>query len=370
MWIKLLRLIDKYIFWLFNIILFPIKYIFNNKKYKKNPKKILVIRFWALWSSILTFPMICQLKKHYWKEVKYDVLTTSRTYGIYKNTWYFDTHYNLLKISHILKLIFNFKNYDIVIDTEDYFNISWLLSLWLWKINIWYNPIFTRKIVYNNSVIYDDLVHACIGFTYLLKPLWIKITEPKFLEKYKYTQENKNRVDDFFEKQNQENLNICLHTWWAETNSDRFWDINNWIKLINRLENKNINIFLSWTKFEEEVIMKIVNSVTNKNIINICNKFNLNEFACFLEKMDLMVSNDTWPMHLSASMKTKTIWLFWPNLPQRFWAYPLNTNINLYKWDFNPTINVHLWKFEEDKYNFVNKITVDEVFNTIIKEIT
>ncbi|MBT3726639.1 hypothetical protein HOG21_02850 [bacterium] len=33
--------------------------------------------------------------------------------------------------------------------------------------------------------------------------------------------------------------------------------------------------------------------IKNKNVVNICNKFNLKEFACFLKKCDLMVSNDT-----------------------------------------------------------------------------
>ncbi len=374
MWIKILRYIDKYIFALLNIILFPLKYIFNNDKYKISPKKVLVIRLWALWSSILTFPMVVRLKKHYWKNVEYSVLSTSRNIWVYKNQWYFDNYLNLFNIWDLLKLIFSFKKYDVVIDTEDYFNISSLISLWTWKINIWYNEIYSRSLAYNNVIKYNDREHASLGFINLLVPLGVVIDIPNYLESYKYNIEDKNKIDEFLFNIKGKYINtnykiVCFHTWWAETGSDRFWDLQNWIELINKLKQDKVIIFLSGTKFEEKWVLKILEKIDNDKVMNICWKFNLREFAYFLEKCDLMVSNDTWPMHLSACMKTRTIWLFWPNLPIRFWAYPLDMNVNLYKWDWNPTINVHKGEFRVDRNNFVNNISVGEVYDNIINNI-
>jgi ADP-heptose:LPS heptosyltransferase len=85
-----------------------------------------------------------------------------------------------------------------------------------------------------------------------------------------------------------------------------------------------------------------------------------------LEDIDLMISNDTWAMHLSACMWTKTMWLFWPNLPERFWPYPQEKNLALYKWDGKAYINVHLWKFEKCSSEIINKITPKEVYEKII----
>jgi ADP-heptose:LPS heptosyltransferase len=93
--------------------------------------------------------------------------------------------------------------------------------------------------------------------------------------------------------------------------------------------------------------------------------FSLFWFAYLLEKCDLMISNDTWPMHLSAAMWTKTIWLFWPNLPSRFWPYPLNKNVWIYKWNWKTSINVHLGEFEEDKNCNVCKIKIEDVLNVM-----
>jgi len=313
--------------------------------------------------------MIKQLKEFYWDNLEYAVLTTSRTISIYKNQEYFNEHINLLSFKDFIKLVFSFKKYDIVIDTEDYFNISSLLSLWLWKINIWFSPIFSRRIAYNNSIEYDDKKHACLWFLDLLIPLGIRIKTPDYLEIFKYREKDKLKVNDFLKKY-EWYKKLCFHTWWAETNNDRFWDKQNWIKLINMLKDENIVIFLSWTRFEEKWVLEIISEINNEKVVNICNRFNLSEFAYFLKNCDLVVSNDTWPMHLSASMKTKTIWLFWPNLPDRFWAYPLDKNINLYKWNYKPTINVHLWDFRTDKNNFVNKIRADEIYEIIKKEIS
>jgi ADP-heptose:LPS heptosyltransferase len=51
----------------------------------QHPKTILIVRLWALGSSLLTFPMIKQLQDYYGKDVQYDLLATSRNIGVFKN---------------------------------------------------------------------------------------------------------------------------------------------------------------------------------------------------------------------------------------------------------------------------------------------
>ncbi len=66
MQVKIQRFVDKYLIWFLCLAFFWLKYIpFRKEKYLKYPKRILVIRLWALWSSLLTFPMIKQLKDFY-----------------------------------------------------------------------------------------------------------------------------------------------------------------------------------------------------------------------------------------------------------------------------------------------------------------
>lgn len=367
--IKILRFIDKYLFWFLILISFWLKYlyIFKKKELIKKPKKILVIRLWVLWSSLLAFPMIRQLKEYYWNNVELDLLATNRNIWIFKNQWYFKNSYNVFDIKSLFKLIFSFKKYDLVIDTEEYFKLSWLLSIWLGKISTWFSSLIIRWLSYNLPIKYNDNQHSILTVIDLISNFWIKYKIPENMEKLVYLDNDKIKVDDFLKNYHWKKI-ICIHSWWAETSPERFWNNQNWVILIMKiLKNySNVIILLSWTKFEEKSILEILNKCENNwNVINICWKFNLFEFAYLLEKVDLMISNDTWPMHLSACMWTKTIWLFWPNFPKRFWAYPLEKNINLYKWNWIAYINVHLWEFKKCRENIINSITPEEVYSNI-----
>ena len=331
--VKLLRQIDKYFIGFLILIFFWLKYFFVWKKDKltKKPKRILVIRVWALWSSLLTFPMVKQLIDYYGEWVQYDLLASTRNIWVFKNQGYFKNMYNLFNIKHLFKLICSFKKYDIVIDTEEYFMISAFMSLWLGKINCGFTNIKVRWLAYNNWIIYNDKQHSCLTCLDLIKAIWIDYKIPKSLEPLTYKESDKTKVDGFLKWLKYSKL-ICMHTWLAETSKDRAWPKEKWIELIEKvLENiKWIKIVLSWSKSEYSSVQKIIDSLKNdqkENVINISWMFSIFWFAYLLERCDLMVSNDTWPMHLSAAMWTKTIWLFWPEIPRKFGPYPLTKNI-------------------------------------------
>ena len=369
--VKTLRSIDKYIIWFFILILFWLKYFFIWKKEKlvKKPKKILVIRMRALWSSLLTFPMIKQLEEHFWKWVQYDLLASTRNIWVFKNQWYFKNMYNLFSIKDLLKLIISFKKYDIVIDTEDYFMISAFMSIRLWKINVWYKNIKVRWLAYNNWIMYNDKQHAVLTFIDLAKKVWVKWEIPENLEKLKYTEKDKIKVDKFLQWLRYNKL-ICMHTGLAETVKERAWPKHKRIELIQKVVDKDndVKIVLSGSKWEYNSVQEIFSSLSEKyhnNITNICWMFNISEFGYLLERCDLMVSNDTGPMHLAATMWTKTIWLFGPEIPSKFGPYPLTRNIWLYKGKWDAYIKVHLWKREKDTEYSINKIEVDDVLERI-----
>ena len=372
MMISFFRFIDKYLIWFFLLIFFRLKHIpfVNKNKIKQSPKKILVIRLWALWSSLLTFPMIKQLKDHYWELVQYDLLASTRNIWVFKNQWYFQNMFNLFSLKDLLKLVISFKKYDLVIDVEEYFRTSTLMALWLGKVSIGYSNLKIRKLWYTDPVYYQDQQHTILTFLDLLNPLGIKWEAPKALEKYHYKTDKLDLVDQLLH-QHRSSYKIVMHTGGAETAPERFWAVENWIALIKKLldDNKSIKIFLSGTAFESASIQQILTQLDDnylKYVIDLSGKMNLDQFAYFLEKMDLMVSNDTGPMHLSAAMGTKTIGLFGPNLPQRFGAYPLDYNINLYHGDGTGYINAHLGEFKACSAEIINAISVDEVSTTIL----
>ncbi|MFA5747953.1 MAG: glycosyltransferase family 9 protein [Candidatus Absconditabacterales bacterium] len=373
--VKFLRFVDKYFFGFFILCFFRLKYFFVNKKKNiiNHPKKILVIRLWALGSSLLTFPMIKQLENHFGNDVKYDLLASSRNIGIFKNQGYFNQTYNLFKIKDIIKLIFSFKKYDIVIDAEEYFKISSFVSLLVGKITIGYNNLWIRKLAYTDPIHYIPNEHNLINCISLLNPLGVKTYKPDFMEPLKYLEKDKIKVDNFLKNSSlvtRHSSLICLHTGGAETSKDRAWPQKKWIELITKIleKNQNVYIFLSGTKFEKNIIQNIIINLSEKykkNVINICGFFNIFEFAYLLKKCNLMISNDTGPMHLAAAMGTKTIGLFGPELPSKFGPWPLDKNVGLYKGDGEASIKVHLALWGKCSEEMIDRIEVKEVMKYI-----
>ena len=368
--VKLIRYVDKYVFGGFILIFFWLKYLFVGQKKRiiHHPKKILVIRLWALWSSLLTFPMIKQLQGHYGKDVQYDLLATSRNIGVFKNQWYFGQIYNLFSLKGALKMLLSFKKYDIVIDAEEYFMISAFLSLRTGKINVWYTNIMVRWLAYNSGIFYNDQQHSLVTTLDLIKKIGIDYTIPEYMEPLVYVQKDTIRVDAFLSAYTW--TFVCMHTWWAETAKERSWPQKKWIQLIIALCEKypTLYVFLSGTDFEKDIVQNILHELPQKyhsHVLNICWTFNLFEFAYLLEKCDLMISNDTWPMHLAAAMRTKTIGLFGPELPRKFGPWPLGKNIWLYKWKGLAFINVHLAQWKKDNEYSIDRISVEDVMKEI-----
>ena len=119
--------------------------------------------------------------------------------------------YNLFSRKGILKVFFGFKKCDIVIDAEEYFMVSTLVSLRTGKINVGYDNILNRRLAYINHMHYASKEHNLMNCVNLLKPLGIKVYRPSDMEPLEYAEKDINKVDDFFEEYKDKKI-ICLHT--------------------------------------------------------------------------------------------------------------------------------------------------------------
>ncbi len=373
MHIKVLRQIDIVLVWIFVRLFSRTKYFYASDKalLYTTPKKILIIRIRGLGSAVLTFPMIKQLQLNYGNDIQYDLLGSKRTIPLYKRQGYFTHYYDLFNLKDFLRLILKFKDYDIVIDTEEYFRTSTLLSMRLGKLSVGFAAIRNRRIGYNMPVPYNDQQHVVLTFLDLLRPLQIIPATPLTLEPVKIETQDIEKGDDFLEPYSAQ-IKVCLHTGGAETSTERFWSTTHRIELIELLHTtykERIVFFFSGTKSDLEVIQAIqsgINTAINTQIL----ATPLFVFCYILSRCDLLISNDTGPMHLGAAMGIKTIGLFGPNLPQRFGPYPADKNIALYEGDGTAYINVHLGEFLPCSQSIVDQITPQMVYEEAVKAIS
>ena len=240
MGVRLIKFIDRFIGAPYCIILGIIN-LFKRKKMprRENTKNILIIQLWGIGETILTLPAIKKLKEKYPKTA-IDVLCTQRNKDVYFN-YPFISKINIVKLNPFSLKMFIFKNwkrYDIVIDMEEYLNISAIMSFFIGKYKIGYSH-GVRSLTYNKKVKYNDLQHTSKTFFDLVKALGVKGTTNK-LERLNYTGTDKRIVDLELKFSGIKNKHILIGIapGAAESSKSRLWPKENFSKLIERIARK------------------------------------------------------------------------------------------------------------------------------------
>ncbi|MFH1642683.1 MAG: glycosyltransferase family 9 protein [Nanoarchaeota archaeon] len=372
--IKLIKFIDKYIGFVLCFLLGIVNILFIKKKYSAN--KILILQFWGVGETILTLPAINALKKRYPKS-NISLLCTKRNQDVYfENEAVEKLIVNELNPAAIMMFILkNFKKYDLVIDFEEYLNISALIAFFTGR----YSTGFSGQIrsnLYNKKVRYNDNQHVVLTHLDLIRLVDVKDV-PNSLIRLNYSKKDKMNCDKLLIEHNitQKHYLIGFGAGLAESAKSRRWPKDKYAKLAAALY-KNNSKFLFFGMEEEkalieEIIMLINNKTVIDNCINLAGKSTLREAFYLIEKCRLFISNDTGTLHIAAAQGVKTVGLYGPNLPLR-WGPVGEGNISIYKGKickYSPCINVHKGQVPECRFGQDNKcmkaIKVDEVLKLI-----
>ena len=349
--IKIVKLVDRTIGSIL-CALIGIIAIFSLRYKEREIKKILVIQLWGIGETILTLPTISALHKRFPKG-QISILATKRNKDIYREIRYikniFLLNFNIFSI--ILFIIKNFKQFDLVIDMEEYLNISALISFFTGKRRIGFSH-GTRSLLYTDKIEYNDKQHVVHTFLDLVRLLGVEYSD-KVLVKLPVSPKDKKIVKEFLKKNkiSSKHLIIGIAPGTGESATSRVWPKDNYAKLADILIKRyKAKIIFIGSKNESRLIKEIQDLMENKSI-NAAGIFNLKQSIYLIENCDLFISNDSGPMHIAAAQRVKTIGLFGPNHPKRFAPYGPNT-ISLYKGSIckhSPCINVHKGQIPECK---------------------
>ena len=377
--VVVIKFIDKYFG---NFLCNVLGLLIREKKVydSKSINKILVVQFWGIGETILTLPAIEALGEKF-KNARIDILATSRNKDVFFENANINRIYVLrLNPFSIINFIFkNGKSYDLVIDMEEYLNISAIISFFSGKRIIGYSHDARAKL-YTNTVKYNDKQHSVQTFLDLVRVLKIDCDADK-LPKLNFSKSDKNLVDNFLKNNNLRNndFTVCLAPGAAESAKSRMWPYDRYAELCDEIAIKyKAKIIFVGSLNETEVIEDIQKRMENKDKTTIAaGKLNLTQLFYLISKCKLFIGNDSGPMHISAAQGIKTIGLFGPNIPIRFGPYGKG-NIGLYKGhncEFSPCINVHLGqvpdclypKNSNDYQKCMKNISVDDVLKEVEK---
>jgi lipopolysaccharide heptosyltransferase II len=78
----------------------------------------------------------------------------------------------------------------------------------------------------------------------------------------------------------------------------------------------------------EEAIAKAVTDNMKKEAVNLSGQLTINDLIYFISRMDILITNDSAPMHIAAATKTPVVAIFGPEDPRLFGPY---TTLDLYR---------------------------------------
>ncbi len=371
--VRIIRFLDKHIGNAFCSFLSIFK-----KRAKKGFGEILIIQFWGVGETLLVLPAINAVRKKF-PDSKITILTTDRVRDIFLLDRDIDEviSIRLNPISIIKFILKNKKRFDLVIDFEEYLNTSSIIAFFAGKYRIGFSHS-RRSLLYDEKTEYNDkqhVVQTCLDLVKLLG-IWY---DAKKLIKINVPVKDKNFVNELFKNCNisEEDFLIGISPGAAESAKSRMWPGERYAELADMLiERYKAKIIFIGSKDEERLIKKIVDIMKNRNqIINTANKVNLKQLFYLIEKCNLVISNDTGPMHIAAAQQVKTIGLFGPNLPVRWKPYGEGNTAIYKRQECSPCINVHLGQVPEcrwhgkDYQKCMKAIKVQDVLKAVEKVI-
>ena len=159
---------------------------------------------------------------------------------------------------------------------------------------------------------------------------------------------------------------ICINVNAGETFIERRWRPERFSQLVNALRALHTGyqfVFIGSDK-EREYVQSIIGGATvQQNCHNLAGSTHFGELAALLERCELLISNDSGPLHLAAALGKPCIALYGPESPQ-FYGPVGNQSTVIYKAiSCSPCMNIYDAKTFRCPYNArcMSEIQVNEV---------
>lgn len=296
------------------ILTFLFKLLFKKVKNSEKINKVLIFRTGSIGDNICAFPAISSIKENF-KKSKIDILTNTGKKNlvaidklISKNFFNEIINYEGISKKELFKILKQNK-YDLFIE-------------------------LTQVDSYPTRLIRNMLIIKLIGIKYAFPWKYaISYIFPKFQEKNHFFENETSRllknlksggletekisypfaidsiiekkISSFFKEKNNINKNIGIAI--GSKLERNKWAIENFIRLSKYFVDKGYTIFIFGGKEDKINADRIAKS---SNIINLCGEFSPLESIQAMKNCNLIISNDTGPLHMSYSIGTPTIGLY------------------------------------------------------------
>lgn len=218
-----------------------------------------------------------------------------------------------------------------------------------------------RKNLLTKSIIpAQDELHKVEYFLNIVKPLGIE-TKNKDYEFFP-SQEDKDYINNLFQENGLKDNDFLV-----AINPGGNWELKRWskqkfAKVSDRLiKNCQAKIIITGAKSDLKLARGIAAQMDNHPVI-LCGRTTLGQLAALMARVNLVISNDSGPMHIAVSQKTKVVALFGPTSPRITGPYGRG-NYTVIKKDIGCTIPCYRLNCNDRRC--MEAITVEDVFEAV-----
>ncbi len=342
-------------------------------------QKILVMKYFGMGSLILASPMVRALRQHY-PDAHIDLLTIEQNRALSKILPVFDKVYTIdtKSLSSVLKTMFlalrriRREKYDVVIDAEFFSRLSGLVSYFVrarYSVGF-YLPEIWRGNFLTHPVHFNYYRHAILAFMALAKSLGVESADYE-LEPLVISSEIERSVRAKLQTMGilPGQRVICVNVNTGPLSPERRWPEQSFAKLIASVlsEFPEVVVLLIGAPSELPLVAKMHSLVGSDNqgrVLNVAGKFSLPELCGLFRTSELLITNDSGPLHLAEALAVPTVSFFGPETPLLYGPTG-DSHVVFYKGIYcSPCLNVHNQKKAPCNGNNVcmKLISPDEVF--------
>ena len=280
-------------------------------------QKIVICKFKGLGSIIQSTPMLEAFRKAYpTAEIIY--LSTESNRALLEKIEHIDTIYTI-NDSSFLKLVKTLvtvqfkllgKRPDVFIDLEIYSNFSTLVgvfSLSKNRIGYYLRSSSFKMGIYTHMMFFNSTLPISEVYFQLFRLFKKDFQKPNL---YPLKSTSSIALPSKY---------VVINPNASDLRIERRWDIKNFQSVIDYfLSNSDYSIVLIGSKGEKEYTNQLLKNHTTERLISLAGQTSMDELIKVIQNAELMITNDTGPMHIAFATGIRTICLFGPCSPQQY----------------------------------------------------
>jgi len=366
--IKFYGAIDKWLGTPLCVVLGGLSKLFPKQKCIIAPKKILILKLWAIGDSVVSLPMIRSLKLSF-PNAKIDVLARKRNAAVFENNGDINKII-LFEPKHLIDLLALFRKYDLVIDAEPWMRLSALLSMFAGRRRIGFGKQ-ARSIIYTDTIAFDRTRHMVQQYLDMARNTGAKIIIDKLVP-LETSPADKKAVDKFVRENKLKGFVVGIAPGAAESARSRMWPAERFAEVADRLVSEHgAKIIFIGSPGEKELIYGIQMQMKHASgSINSAGLLGIKQVFELIRRCKLFIGNDAGLMHVAAAQGVKTIGLFGPNTPALWGPYGKHSIAIYKKPECSPCILNEKGKAPDclrktDRYLCMRLIAAEEVMRAV-----